>query len=97
MGKPKAGLSVFTVTTFKPVHFDVHAGINNNVVDGKGSWWWRTGVNVTFVLKRQSSYYTTTFVLPTVLIVALTLCGLFIPSHNRLERTEKCTMGLTGM
>ena len=71
--------------------------VSNYTNPQTSEYWWRNGVNVTVVLRRQSSYYTATFVAPTVLISALTICGLFIPSRDRGDRVEKCTLGLTGL
>jgi hypothetical protein len=67
-------------------------------------------VEVRMQIIRRSSYYALTFILPSAAITALSLfgnapfmhipttfAGMFIPSMNSQERTEKCTMGLTAL
>lgn len=41
------------------------------------------------LLKRHSLYYIITLYMPTYLIVAIGIIGLFTPSTNFLERTER--------
>ena len=65
--------------------------------DAKSEFWWMNGVQVEIVLRRRPMYYTLTFVVPCALITALAIFGIFIPSNNRSERTEKVTMGLTAL
>ncbi len=67
-------------------------------------------VEIRMQIGRRSSYYALAFVLPSAAITALSLfgstpfvvhthtfAGMFIPSMNTQERTEKCTMGLTAL
>jgi hypothetical protein len=54
-------------------------------------------VGITIILKRRSVYYLLTFTLPAFGITCLALAGLFTPTTQKQERTEKCTMGLTAL
>jgi nicotinic acetylcholine receptor len=66
---------------------------------------------VTIVLRRQSAYYTVTFIIPVILITSIALLGkyvhysvgehfflgLFSPFTNQPAREEKCTLGMTSL
>jgi hypothetical protein len=49
----------------------------NNITDvtSASEAWWTNGVSVQIVLKRQSAYYTANFILPSIVITALSLGG----------------------
>uniref|UniRef100_A0A914VN16 Neurotransmitter-gated ion-channel ligand-binding domain-containing protein n=1 Tax=Plectus sambesii TaxID=2011161 RepID=A0A914VN16_9BILA len=49
----------------------------------------------TLTIKRKSEYYVLVLVMPTLIITALSIAGIFAPINNIGDRQEKITLGLT--
>jgi hypothetical protein len=58
---------------FQLIGFNQFNTVNN--ISNSSEVWWKTGVTVQIVLKRQSAYYTANFILPSIVITALSLGG----------------------
>uniref|UniRef100_A0A914WS26 Neurotransmitter-gated ion-channel transmembrane domain-containing protein n=1 Tax=Plectus sambesii TaxID=2011161 RepID=A0A914WS26_9BILA len=52
-------------------------------------------VNYDIVIQRKPAYYLLTFVLPSFMIMTISIIGMFSPFNDAGEREEKVTMGLT--
>jgi nicotinic acetylcholine receptor len=89
----------------------VYVKVRNVTNNSTAESWWTCGVEIEIKIRRRPAFYIVTFVLPSLLITALALCGachpvcahrqtrtgLFTPGSNSQERTERCTMGLTAL
>jgi hypothetical protein len=63
-------------TEFQLIGFDQFNTVNNiSNNSGASEVWWETGVTVQIVIKRQTAYYTANFILPSIVITALSLGG----------------------